>query len=46
MKKVYLSPNVRLADVSVEYKFLYSTIGVGDVTGEDLNNPIEEDPWS
>ena len=46
MKKVYLSPDVRKADILVEWIFLLSTVGIGDVSGEDLEQPIEEDPWS
>ena len=46
MKKVYLSPDVRMADIHVEVNFLLSTIEIGGVSGEDLDQPIEEDPWS
>lgn len=46
MKKVYLSPLVRKTDIHVEEDFLLSTIGIGGVTGEDLQDPIEEDPWN
>ncbi len=46
MKKVYLSPAVRHADIHVEANFLVSAITIGGSTGEDLNDPIEDDPWS
>lgn len=46
MKKVYLSPDVRKKDILVDVNFLTSIITIGGSTGEDLNDPIEEDPWS
>jgi hypothetical protein len=46
MKKVYLSPDVRKADILVDASFLLSTITIGGTTGEDLDDPIEDDPWS
>ena len=46
MKKEYLIPDVRIAYVGFEVNFLTSPITTGGSTGEDLDDPIDNDPWS
>ena len=47
MKKEYLEPEVRIAQISFEVNFLDSSIVIGGSTGEDLGNPDDPfDPWS
>ena len=46
MKKVYLSPDVRYVDVHADANFLVSAVVIGGTTGENLNDPVQEDPWS
>ena len=46
MKKQYLTPDTRVAYVGFEVNFLTSTISTGGSTGEDLDDPIDFDPWS
>ena len=41
MKKEYLEPEVRIALVGFEVNFL-----TGGASGEDLDDPIDYDPWS
>jgi hypothetical protein len=46
MKKQYLTPDTRVAYVGFEVNFLASTISTGGSNGEDLDDPIDFDPWS
>jgi len=46
MKKKYLTPDVRVAYVGFEVNFLVSDITTGGSTGEDLDDPDYNDPWS
>lgn len=46
MKKQYLTPDTRVAYVGFEVNFLASTISTGGSSGEDLDDPIDFDPWS
>lgn len=49
MKKQYLEPEVRVAQVGFEVNFLTSTstITIGGFGGEDLDDPSDPfDPWS
>ena len=46
MKKQYLTPDVRVACVGFEVNFLVSDISTGGSTGEDLDDPDYNDPWS
>ena len=47
MKKRYLSPAVREADVKFEFNFLDSLVDIGGSTGEDLIlNDEVINPWS
>lgn len=46
MKKQYLTPDVRVAYVGFEVNFLVSDISTGGSNGEDLDDPIDFDPWS
>ena len=46
MKKEYLIPVVRIAYVGFEENFLGSTISTGGSSGEDLDDPINYDPWA
>ena len=46
MKKQYLTPDVRVAYVGFEVNFLVSDISTGGSTGEDLDDPDFNDPWS
>ena len=45
MKKQYLIPDVRFLYVGFEENFLVSS-GTGNASGEDLDDPIEFDPWA
>ena len=45
MKKQYLTPDVRFAPVCFEESFLASR-RPGYMTGEDLDDPEQFDPWS
>ena len=46
MKKEYLEPEVRIALVGFEVNFLTSDLSTGGASGEDLDDPIDYDPWS
>ena len=46
MKKKYLEPEVRVAQVGFEVNFLTSNFNTGGSTGEDLDDPNPFDPWS
>ena len=47
MKKEYLTPDVRIAYVGFEVNFLASgDVPPGSSFGEDLDDPIDFDPWS
>ena len=47
MKKQYLEPEVRVAQLGFEVNFLASPIGTGGVGGEDFDDPDDPfDPWS
>ena len=47
MKKKYLEPEVRIAQVGFEVNFLTSTITLPGFGGEDLDDPDDPyDPWS
>ena len=47
MKKKYLSPAVREADLRYEFNFLNSLVDIGGSTGEDLIiNDEVVNPWS
>ena len=47
MKKEYLEPEVRIAQIGFEVNFLTSEITLGGLGGEDLDNPDDPfDPWS
>ena len=49
MKKIYLEPEVRIAQVGFEANFLASTtdITIGGIGGENLDDPDDPfDPWS
>jgi len=47
MKKCYLSPNLRIKDLQMEFSFLDSTVGIGGSTGEDLDDSgVVINPWS
>jgi len=46
MKKEYLIPDVRIAYVGFEVNFLTSATSTGSSSGEDLDDPIDNDPWS
>ena len=47
MKKCYLSPNLRIKDLQMEFSFLDSTVGIGGSTGEDLDTSgAVFNPWS
>ena len=46
MKKEYLEPEVRVAQIGFEVNFLASDISTGGASGEDLDDPIDSDPWS
>lgn len=45
MKKIYLTPNVRFAQLFFEEQFLASSTG-GIATGEDLDDPEDFNPWN
>jgi len=46
-KKQYLIPELRLVQVGFEVNFLVSdTTSTGGASGEDLDDPIDFDPWS
>jgi len=47
MKKEYLEPEVRIAQIGFEVNFLASEITIGGFGGEDLDDPDDPfDPWS
>ena len=46
MKKEYLEPEVRIALVGFEVNFLTSDLSTGGASGEDLDDPVDYDPWS
>ena len=47
MKKEYLEPEVRVAQLGFEVNFLTSTFTLGGLGGEDLDDPDDPfDPWS
>lgn len=47
MKKKYLEPEVRIAQVGFEVNFLTSTFTLPGLGGEDLDDPDDPyDPWS
>lgn len=47
MKKEYLEPEVRIAQIGFEVSFLASEITLGGLGGEDLDDPDDPfDPWS
>jgi len=46
MKKEYLIPDVRIAYVGFEVNFLTSGTSTGSSSGEDLDDPIDFNPWS
>jgi hypothetical protein len=46
MKKEYMTPDIRIAYVGFEVNFLTSDIPSGSSFGEDLDDPIDFDPWS
>ena len=47
MKKEYLEPEVRIAQIGFEVNFLASEITLGGLGGEDLDDPDDPfDPWS
>ena len=46
MKKEYLEPEVRIAQIGFEVNFLASGLSTGGATGEDLDDPDPFDPWS
>ena len=47
MKKCYLSPDLRIKDLQMEFSFLDSTVGIGGSTGEDLDTSgAVLNPWS
>ena len=47
MKKIYLTPYMRFAQVLFEEQFLASGSGAagGTATGEDLDTPEDFNPW-
>lgn len=45
MKKEYKIPNSNLTKLSSELQFLASGGGPSHGTGENLEDPIEVDPW-
>ena len=44
MKKKYLEPEARIKDVRFDENFLQSPQS-GRANGEDLDDPINTDPW-
>lgn len=47
MKKEYLEPEVRIAQVGFEVNFLTSDFTLPGMGGEDLDNPDDPfDPWN
>ena len=47
MKKEYLEPEVRIAQIGFEVNFLASGITLGGLGGEDLDDPDDPfDPWN
>ncbi len=46
MKKTYLTPLSEELFINLEVDLVYSEQSLGNASGEDLDDPIEDDPWS
>lgn len=46
MRKLYLTPKLRVKDLWFDVNFLNSIVDIGASSGENLYDPEEFDPWS
>lgn len=46
MKKTYLFPQAKVKALYWEQNFLTSSKKDGTATGEDLDDPVDFDPWN